>query len=183
MEACGLPVARTPRAEQWTRASVLDVMLTWKKQNGLLPTSVQWRLTGDGHPCSTTVWRLWGSFSAALEAAEAGGVTETPEDALERHVMEAVAAAFDETVRTPAERLAALRADLAMLAPDEVVLGCPFTRWRSRETGELLVAIAAKDDDGIVSVLPITGDQSAHPFDWMPEAVFLRTYEAEPVPG
>lgn len=129
LEACGLPVARTPRAEQWTRESVVDSMLEWKGKHGLLPTGVQWRLTGDGHPCSTTVWRLWGSFSAALEAAE-GGVTETPEDALERQVMEAVAAAFDETARTPAERLAALQADLATLAPRGEVRRKPHPRTR-----------------------------------------------------
>jgi hypothetical protein len=59
------------------------------------------------------------------------------------------------------------------------VLGDPFTRWYHRETGERLVAIAAKDDDGVVSVLPVVEGREALPLDWMPEASFLRTYERE----
>lgn len=58
-------------------------------------------------------------------------------------------------------------------------LGDPFTRWRDRQTGERLVAIAGKDDDGVVSVLPVVEGRVAHPLDWLPEALFLRTYERE----
>ncbi len=56
-------------------------------------------------------------------------------------------------------------------------LGTPFTRWRDRETGQLLVAIAAKDDGGVCMVLPIRSKSVPHPLDWMSRAVFLRKYE------
>lgn len=73
----------------------------------------------------------------------------------------------------------------ALSAPDPVVaLLSTLSRWRDRQTGQLLVAVALKDDDGVRMVLPIEhhramseGYQAAHPFDWMPEASFLRRYE------
>jgi hypothetical protein len=63
-------------------------------------------------------------------------------------------------------------------------LGDPFTRWTHREAGQRLVAIAAKDDDGVISVLPIQEGWFTHPLDWMPEASFLRAFEREiePIP-
>lgn len=51
------------------------------------------------------------------------------------------------------------------------------TRWRSRETGEMLVAIAVKWD-GASMVLPVYEGRPSRPFDWMPEALFLRVFEA-----
>ena len=61
-----------------------------------------------------------------------------------------------------------------MLSPLESTL----TRWRFKDGGERLVAIALKDDDGVRSVLPIYEGRAAHPMDWMPEASFLLTFEA-----
>lgn len=49
-------------------------------------------------------------------------------------------------------------------------------RWRHRETGELLLGIALREDEGIRSVLPIRCEMS--PLDWMPAASFLREWEA-----
>jgi hypothetical protein len=59
-----------------------------------------------------------------------------------------------------------------------------LTRWRSIETGRLLVAIAVKDDDGLRSVLPIRfhglsheAYAASHPMDWLSEEKFLREFE------
>jgi hypothetical protein len=54
-------------------------------------------------------------------------------------------------------------------------LGTPWTRWRHRETGELLVAIAAKGAGDECIVLPV--GECTHPLDWMGLDVFLRAYE------
>lgn len=52
-----------------------------------------------------------------------------------------------------------------------------LTRWRSRETGEMLVAIALKRDEEASMILPIYQGRAPHPLDWMPEALFLRVFE------
>jgi hypothetical protein len=51
-----------------------------------------------------------------------------------------------------------------------------LTRWRDRQTGELLVAVALKRDE-VTSVLPIRDGVVAHPLDWMPEGAFLESFE------
>jgi hypothetical protein len=67
----------------------------------------------------------------------------------------------------------------------QAMLASTLTRWRSIETGRLLVAVAVKEDDGVRSVLPVRfhglGHESyaaPHPMDWLPETSFLREFEA-----
>ncbi len=50
------------------------------------------------------------------------------------------------------------------------------TQWRSRETGERLIAVALKEDDGICMVLPIRHG-GVHPLDWVSESAFLAEFE------
>jgi hypothetical protein len=52
--------------------------------------------------------------------------------------------------------------------------------WRHRDTGEVLVAVATEPiiDSPELMVLPIRPGRTPHPFDRMPEASFLRSYEA-----
>lgn len=61
------------------------------------------------------------------------------------------------------------------------LLESTLTRWRHRETGEVLVAVVVKRDEEATIVLPIEHDGvhviQPHPLDWMPEASFLREYE------
>lgn len=58
-------------------------------------------------------------------------------------------------------------------------LGTPFTRWADRESGERLVAIAAKHgEDGSILVLPVEAGRVPHPLDWMSERAFHERYEA-----
>jgi hypothetical protein len=51
------------------------------------------------------------------------------------------------------------------------------TRWRHRESGELLVAIAVKRNDEASMVLAVHARLAPHPLDWVPESAFLREYE------
>ncbi len=51
------------------------------------------------------------------------------------------------------------------------------TRWRHRESGDRLVAIAVNQTGDVRMVLPVHAGLVAHPLDWMPEVSFLREYE------
>lgn len=51
------------------------------------------------------------------------------------------------------------------------------TRWRERDTGKLLVAIAVKRNDEASMVFPVWMHEALHPLDWMPESAFLQMFE------
>ena len=114
LEAVNLPVKGSPRAEPWTRQSIAEAMLAWRKEQGHLPTSLDWKHATAENPCAGTVARVWGAWSVARAAVESGTFSEPPELQIEREVHNAVQA-FDASETAPAVRLAALRAALAQI--------------------------------------------------------------------
>lgn len=74
----------------------------------------------------------------------------------------------------------ALKAGITEVELDEVEN--TRTRWCKQGATEgkgLLLAIALKDDDGVLSVFPVRWlEKGPHVFDWMPVRSFLREYEA-----
>ncbi len=58
----GRPVVHTP-------SSVLDAMWQWNQDHGKPPSAIEWAKAGPGHPTSTTVQKLFGSWNNAIYAA------------------------------------------------------------------------------------------------------------------
>lgn len=54
----------------WTRTSVIAAMQAWRATRGRAPTVEQWRHRTAGHPSAGDVARMFGSWSAAVTAAE-----------------------------------------------------------------------------------------------------------------
>jgi hypothetical protein len=65
------------------------------------------------------------------------------------------------------------------MTPNRTPVESTLTRWRHRQTGRMLVAIAVKRDEASM-VLPIQEGVLPHVLDWMPESSFLRLYEDVP---
>lgn len=66
LEAAGFQ----PRGYIWTRSEVISALQHWTQLHGRPPTCTDWRCTIDNHPGSRAVGELFGSWSAALTAAQ-----------------------------------------------------------------------------------------------------------------
>ena len=66
LRAAGLPVYR----RQWTRPQIIAALRTWADTHGRAPTHEQWRRGTSTHPPTGTVTRAFGTWSAAVRAAE-----------------------------------------------------------------------------------------------------------------
>ena len=60
-----------PRGEgfRWTREAVVQALDSWHSSHLRAPRAHEWARAGEEHPSSTTVFRVFGSWSAALHAA------------------------------------------------------------------------------------------------------------------
>jgi Homing endonuclease associated repeat len=52
----------------WTRGRVVEAMQRWYGERGRFPTRSDWQKAGDWHPAASTVYRVFGSWKAALKA-------------------------------------------------------------------------------------------------------------------
>jgi Homing endonuclease associated repeat len=53
----------------WTRGRIVEAMHHWYGERGRFPTRSDWQKASDWHPAATTVYRVFGSWRAALKAA------------------------------------------------------------------------------------------------------------------
>jgi Homing endonuclease associated repeat len=53
----------------WTRARIVEAMQRWHGEHGRPPTRSDWQKASDWHPAASTVYRVFGSWMAALKAA------------------------------------------------------------------------------------------------------------------
>jgi Recombinase/Homing endonuclease associated repeat/Recombinase zinc beta ribbon domain len=72
--AAALPLpARAPRAcRRWRREEILDALRAWTLSNGRAPTSPDWARAAPERPCTSTVYKHFVNWRAALEAASLG---------------------------------------------------------------------------------------------------------------
>lgn len=54
----------------WDEEAVIAALQGWAEEYGRPPTSRQWQVAGDDHPCTATVRQLFGNWNAALVAAD-----------------------------------------------------------------------------------------------------------------
>ena len=57
------------RQRVWTRGRVVQAMQRWYGERGRPPTRSDWQQASDWHPAASTVYRVFGSWNAALKAA------------------------------------------------------------------------------------------------------------------
>lgn len=55
---------------QWTHTQIVDVLIEERLASGAFPRRGDWRISSDSHPCSETVVKRFGTWGAALDAAE-----------------------------------------------------------------------------------------------------------------
>jgi Homing endonuclease associated repeat/Recombinase zinc beta ribbon domain len=61
---------RTPQpARRWRREEIVDALRAWAASSGRAPSGPDWIRTASGRPCTGTVYKYFGSWGAALEAA------------------------------------------------------------------------------------------------------------------
>ena len=53
---------------RWTQELIIEALRAWAAERGT-PRARDWRRTGEGRPCTSTVKNYFGSWSAAVEAA------------------------------------------------------------------------------------------------------------------
>jgi DNA-binding CsgD family transcriptional regulator len=53
----------------WTRGRIVEAMHHWYGERGRPPTRSDWQKASDWHPAASTVYRVFGSWKAALKAA------------------------------------------------------------------------------------------------------------------
>ena len=53
----------------WTRGRIVEAMQRWYGEHGRPPTRSDWQKASDWHPAASTVYRVFGSWEAALKAA------------------------------------------------------------------------------------------------------------------
>ena len=53
----------------WTRGRIVEAMQRWYGERGRPPTRSDWQAASDWHPAASTVYRVFGSWKAALKAA------------------------------------------------------------------------------------------------------------------
>jgi DNA invertase Pin-like site-specific DNA recombinase len=72
LRAAGLAIApRQPqRAKQWPREEIVQALRAWTASHGRAPFGPDWVGAGPGRPCTGTVYKCFGSWGGALEAAE-----------------------------------------------------------------------------------------------------------------
>ena len=63
------PVARSPR-QPWSDKEIIGALRAWAKQHGRVPAYLDWARGAREHACAQTVWLRFGSWTAALRAAE-----------------------------------------------------------------------------------------------------------------
>lgn len=61
------PAGGSQRA--WTRGRIVEAMQRWYGERGRPPTRSDWQAASDWHPPASTVYRVFGSWMAALKAA------------------------------------------------------------------------------------------------------------------
>ena len=54
---------------RWTRATIVGALQEWAVTHGGPPRSADWSRSGDGHPHSNMVIKVFGSWNAAIDAA------------------------------------------------------------------------------------------------------------------
>lgn len=69
LEAAGVEPARRGARTRWTSDRIVEAVRAWQRAHGTPPTHLDWQSAGDDHPARSTVYRVMGSWEAALEAA------------------------------------------------------------------------------------------------------------------
>lgn len=57
------------KRRSWSKEEIIAAMQEWAAEYGEPPTTTDWRKSSPQHPTAVTVHTLFGSWSAAIEAA------------------------------------------------------------------------------------------------------------------
>jgi len=69
LAAAGVEPARRGAHRRWTPERIAQAITAWQRAHGSPPTHSDWQSSGESHPARSTVYRVMGSWDAALEAA------------------------------------------------------------------------------------------------------------------
>jgi len=69
LEASGVSPARRGARIRWTPEQIGEAIRAWQRVHGTPPTREDWQSSSEEHPARSTVYRVMGSWGAALEAA------------------------------------------------------------------------------------------------------------------
>lgn len=72
-KAAGIRLAawRRNRPQRWPCEEIVQAFLAWAQETGYFPTTTAWRHAGANHPNTQTVYKRFGSWGAAVAAAQA----------------------------------------------------------------------------------------------------------------
>ena len=65
-----------PAAERWSAEQIIDALQSWAQINGQPPCAMDWKRAAPEHPNRVHVWKRFGSWNMALQAA---GLPTSPE--------------------------------------------------------------------------------------------------------
>jgi hypothetical protein len=69
LAAAGVEPAPRGARKRWTHERIVEAIKAWQRAHGTPPTHHDWQSSGEAHPARSTVYRVMGSWEAALEAA------------------------------------------------------------------------------------------------------------------
>jgi hypothetical protein len=70
LRRAGLEPNRRRQGRYWTEEEIIHALRVWAKEHGRAPQSHDWKTAAQSHPCARSVWARYGTFEAAVAAAE-----------------------------------------------------------------------------------------------------------------